>query len=136
MSPDFSFLHIRISSNSQYITERSVYGQVVLSGCGNSCQHMQAHKANSHAKKGWECFTDTVISHLSSRRKGLVFLLWGKHAQARKKAIWQNGHTVLECAHPSGLSAHRGFFGCKHFSQANAALKKNGVPEIDWKIPS
>ena len=97
---------------------------------------MQAHKANSHAKRGWETFTDAVISHLSGKRQGLVFLLWGKHAQARKKCINSNRHTVLECAHPSGLSAHRGFFGCKHFSMANAALKANGLSEIDWQVPS
>lgn len=96
----------------------------------------QAHKANSHAKKGWESFTETVISHLSLKRKGLVFLLWGKHAQGRKKAINPSRHTILECAHPSGLSAHRGFFGCKHFSQANAALRTSGLSEIDWQIPS
>lgn len=98
--------------------------------------YMQAHKANSHSKKGWEIFTETVISYLSKKQHGLVFLLWGKHAQARKKAVHPNQHTILECAHPSGLSAHRGFFGCRHFSQANAALKAKGLPEVDWQIPN
>eukprot|EP00892_Ulva_mutabilis_P011716 jgi/Ulvmu1/8917/UM005_0008.1 len=102
----------------------------------NTSLTVEANKANSHSKKGWETFTDTVITHLSKKRKGLVFLLWGKHAQARKKCIDCSRHTVLESAHPSGLSAHRGFFGCSHFSKANVALKANGVPEIDWQISS
>lgn len=95
---------------------------------------MQEKKAGSHAKKGWERFTDAVIAHVSKQQKGLVFMLWGKHAQTRKSAIHSNNHSVLETVHPSGLSAHRGFFGCKHFSKCNQLLEKQGVDSIDWTI--
>jgi uracil-DNA glycosylase len=95
---------------------------------------LQAHKANSHSSKGWEVFTDAVISHVTRKRQGLVFMLWGKHAQKRKDAIMQNHHTVLEAAHPSGLSCHRGFFGCEHFLKCNDALEKRGCEKIKWQI--
>lgn len=85
-------------------------------------------------QKGWETFTDAAIRALSARRTGLVFLLWGKHAQAKKALIDTAKHTVLEAPHPSGLSAHRGFFGCRHFSKANGALEKAGLGAIDWRI--
>lgn len=90
---------------------------------------LQEKKAGSHAKKGWEKFTDAVISHVTEHQKGLVFMLWGKHAQTRKSAIQRpKQHSVLETVHPSGLSAHRGFFGCKHFSKCNELLEKQGSP--------
>jgi uracil-DNA glycosylase len=95
---------------------------------------MQARKAGSHAQKGWERLTDAVIAHVTQHQKGVVFMLWGKHAQKRKAAIKPNGHMVLEAPHPSGLSAHRGFFGCKHFSKCNAFLEKQGVSPINWTI--
>lgn len=95
---------------------------------------MQEKKAGSHAKKGWEKLTDAVISHVSQHQKGLVFMLWGKHAQSRKSAIKPNQHSVLETVHPSGLSAHRGFFGCKHFSKCNELLEKQGLTPVDWTL--
>ncbi|CEF99878.1 Uracil-DNA glycosylase-like [Ostreococcus tauri] len=96
---------------------------------------VRAHQANSHSKKGWENFTDAAIRELAKNRKGLVFLLWGKNAQDKEKLISKaNDHLILKCAHPSGLSAHRGFFGCKHFSQCNAFIEKNGGTPIDWQI--
>jgi len=96
---------------------------------------VRAHQANSHSKKGWENFTDAAIRELAKNRKGLVFLLWGKNAQDKEKLISKaNGHLILKCAHPSGLSAHRGFFGCKHFSQCNKFIESNGGAPIDWQI--
>ena len=85
-------------------------------------------------KKGWEVFTDAAIRALSKKRTGLVFLL-GKNAQEKERLIDKSkGHHVLKSPHPSGLSAHRGFYGCKHFSQANAFIEKNGGAPVDWQI--
>lgn len=90
--------------------------------------------ANSHKGMGWENFTDDVIKLLNEREKPMVYLLWGANARAKKKLITNPVHLVLECAHPSPLSAYNGFFGCKHFSKANEFLKNNGIEEIDWSI--
>jgi uracil-DNA glycosylase len=104
----------------------------------NTSLTVRAHNANSHSKKGWEQFTDKAIEDLAKARKNIVFLLWGKNAQDKEKLIKRSGreHLVLKSAHPSGLSAHRGFFGNKHFSQTNAYLKKNMIEPIDWQIES
>ncbi len=104
----------------------------------NTSLTVRAHNANSHSKKGWEQFTDKAIEELAKARKNIVFLLWGKNAQDKEKLIKRSGreHLVLKSAHPSGLSAHRGFFGNKHFSQTNAYLKKNIIEPIDWQIES
>lgn len=101
----------------------------------NAALTVRAHEANSHAKKGWQELTTAAIKALSARRRGLVFLLWGKNAQAVEPLIAQGKHHVLKSVHPSGLSAHRGFFGCKHFSKANQLLVTEGMPPIDWQIP-
>ncbi|CAD7700536.1 unnamed protein product [Ostreobium quekettii] len=100
----------------------------------NAVLTVRAHEPNSHAKQGWENFTDAVISHLNKERKGLVFLLWGKPAQMKGKRIDRAAHCVLETVHPSPLSANKGFFGCGHFSKANKYLEKNGLTQIDWQI--
>ncbi|KAK9808486.1 hypothetical protein WJX73_000220 [Symbiochloris irregularis] len=102
----------------------------------NTSLTVRAHQANSHAKKGWEDFTDAAIKALSTNRKGLVFLLWGRNAQqkAAKGVIDKGRHHVLMSAHPSGLSANKGFFGCKHFSQANTFLQKEGLQPINWQL--
>lgn len=101
----------------------------------NASLTVRAHQANSHSKKGWEIFTDAAIRAMSNRRKGLVFLLWGKNAQEKERLVGKDGgHLILKCPHPSGLSAHRGFYGCKHFSQANAFIEKKGGAPIDWQI--
>ena len=101
----------------------------------NASLTVRAHQANSHSKKGWESFTDAAIRTLAKQRKGLVFLLWGKNAQEKERLIAKDaGHLILKCPHPSGLSAHRGFYGCKHFSQANTFIEKNGGGPIDWQI--
>ena len=104
----------------------------------NTSLTVRAHNANSHSKKGWEQFTDKAIEELAKARKNIVFLLWGKNAQDKEKLIKRSGreHLVLKSAHPSGLSAHRGYFGNKHFSQTNAYLKKNMIEPIDWQIES
>ncbi len=100
----------------------------------NSTLTVEAAKPGSHQKKGWETFTDQVISELSSQRDGLVFLLWGRHAQAKTHLIDTGKHCILTAPHPSPFSAHSGFFGCRHFSKTNAYLKKNGQNEIDWQV--
>ena len=88
----------------------------------------------SHRGKGWEVFTDHVISLLSRREKPMVFLLWGANARGKKTLIDRSRHLVLEAPHPSPLSAFAGFFGCRHFSQANAFLARHGQQQVDWSI--
>jgi uracil-DNA glycosylase len=90
-------------------------------------------KPASHAGKGWEQFTDRVIRELSDRRNGVVFLLWGKYAQQKGEIVDRTRHHVLTAAHPSPYSAS-GFFGCRHFSSANAQLEAQGLPPIDWRL--
>ncbi|XP_050964876.1 uracil DNA glycosylase a isoform X1 [Labeo rohita] len=99
----------------------------------NAVLTVRAHQANSHKDKGWETFTDAVIHWLSTNMQGLVFILWGSYAQKKGAAIDKKRHHVLQTVHPSPLSAHRGFFGCKHFSKTNELLKKSGKKPIDWK---
>jgi len=99
----------------------------------NASLTVRAHQAASHSQIGWQQFTDTIIQRLSERKENLVFLLWGSFAIRKKMLVAKNhGHLILEAPHPSPLSAYRGFFGCKHFSQANAFLKSRGIAEIDW----
>jgi uracil-DNA glycosylase len=88
----------------------------------NSTLTVKSGLAASHAKRGWEIFTDKVVEVLSTKKQNLVFLLWGNYAQQKGKFIDESKHLVLKCAHPSPLSAHNGFFGCKHFSKANEYL--------------
>ncbi|MCE5196352.1 MAG: uracil-DNA glycosylase [Negativicutes bacterium] len=92
--------------------------------------------AGSHRGIGWESVTDAVIKSLSARPQPLVFMLWGKEAQSKRALIDTNRHRVLEAPHPSGLSAWRGFLGCRHFSQANLFLQSNGLPPVDWNLPA
>lgn len=100
----------------------------------NAVLTVEAGRPGSHANKGWETFTDKVVSVLNSEREGLVFLLWGSYAQKKGSIIDRKRHTVLTAPHPSPLSAHRGFLGCKHFSKANDALLKQGIEPINWKL--
>ena len=100
----------------------------------NAILSVEAGKPQSHAGIGWETFTDQVISILNQKRDGLVFLLWGSHAQKKGRMIDRTRHIVLETVHPSPLSAHRGFLGCKHFSKTNAVLRRQGQAEIDWLL--
>lgn len=98
----------------------------------NATLTVEAHKAGSHQGKGWEAFTDAVIKRISEEKEGVVFLLWGSYAQKKGAVIDRNKHLVLTAPHPSPLSAHRGFFGCKHFSQANEYLISKLERPIDW----
>jgi uracil-DNA glycosylase len=101
----------------------------------NSVLTVQARMAGSHQGKGWEGFTDRVIDELNRGREGLVFLLWGSYAQAKGRLIDTQRHRVLQAPHPSPLSAHRGFLGCRHFSQCNQYLAHTGQVPVDWSLP-
>ena len=100
----------------------------------NSVLTVERHKAASHKGKGWEKFTDTIIDTLNQQRDHLVFMLWGSYAQQKGKYIDRQRHLVLSSPHPSPLSAHRGFFGNRHFSKANAYLQKHGIEAISWTL--
>lgn len=100
----------------------------------NTVLTVQAGQAHSHANWGWEQFTDRVVAQLNTHRNGLVFMLWGGHAQKKGAMIDRKRHLVLQAPHPSPLSACRGFFGCRHFSQANAWLEQRGQVPIDWQV--
>lgn len=101
----------------------------------NTVLTVREGQANSHRGQGWEIFTDRIIELLNEREQPIVFLLWGGNARAKKALIQNPAHLVLECAHPSPLSAYNGFFGCRHFSKCNAFLKAHGMEEINWEIP-
>ncbi|MGL9773340.1 MAG: uracil-DNA glycosylase [Sodalis sp. (in: enterobacteria)] len=98
----------------------------------NTVLTVEAGKAHSHASLGWETFTDKVINVLNAQREDIVFLLWGSHAQKKGTIINPKRHHVLKAPHPSPLSAHRGFLGCRHFSRANALLEQQCQQPIDW----
>lgn len=100
----------------------------------NAVLTVRAGQAASHQKQGWERFTDQAIEHINREREGVVFLLWGSHAQKKGKLIDRERHCVLTAPHPSPLSAHRGFFGCGHFSRANQYLLQQGKIPIDWAM--
>ena len=100
----------------------------------NTVLTVEQGNAQSHAKIGWEQFTDVIINQLNLRRDGLVFLLWGSHAQRKGKIIDGQKHHILHAPHPSPLSAYRGFFGCGHFSKTNQILHQQGANGIDWQV--
>lgn len=102
----------------------------------NTVLTVEQGRAHSHANTGWETFTDNVIEAINQHQQDVVFLLWGSHAQKKGRFIDRSKHCVLAAPHPSPLSAHRGFFGCRHFSQANQHLIKTGKSPIDWQLPS
>lgn len=112
------------------LTEWAEQGVMLL----NATLTVRAASPGSHQKKGWEIFTDTVIKIISENKEGVIFLLWGKFAQAKAELIDTKKHHVLKAAHPSPYSADNGFFGCKHFSKTNAILEKEGKEPIDWQI--
>ena len=99
----------------------------------NATLTVQADLAGSHQKKGWETFTDSAIKAVANEKEHVVFLLWGNYAQQKAQYIDNTKHLVLTAVHPSPLSAHRGFLGCKHFSQANQYLKEHGLEPINWE---
>lgn len=98
----------------------------------NATLTVRAHQAGSHQRHGWEEFTDAAISALNTGRTGVIFMLWGSYAIAKRRLIDTTRHHILTAPHPSPLSAYRGFFGCRHFSQANAILEAQGETPIDW----
>lgn len=101
----------------------------------NATLTVRAGSAGSHQKKGWEEFTDAAIRKLSEEQKNIVFLLWGRYAQNKQHLInSNNGHLILTSVHPSPLSAHAGFFGCRHFSKTNEFLRSRGITPIDWNL--
>jgi uracil-DNA glycosylase len=100
----------------------------------NASLTVRAGEPMSHSKIGWHLFTDSVIKKISALRENVVFLLWGKFAQEKKELIDAKRHQIFKAAHPSPLSAHNGFFGCKHFSKTNQFLMKQGLDPIDWAI--
>jgi uracil-DNA glycosylase len=123
-------LNIPISHHG-YLQHWAEQGVLLL----NSVLTVEQAKAGSHQGRGWEAFTDACIAHLNREREGLVFLLWGSYAQKKGQLIDRKKHLVLEAPHPSPLSSHRGFFGCKHFSKTNNYLQQRGKKPIDWVLP-
>ena len=116
--------------NNGYLEKWARQGVLML----NTVLTVRAHQANSHKDIGWEQFTDAAIRVLAEQDRPMVFLLWGKPAQRKKEMIHNPKHLVLESAHPSPLSAYRGFFGSRPFSRINEYLKENGLTPIDWQI--
>ncbi|MCD8380519.1 MAG: uracil-DNA glycosylase [Lachnospiraceae bacterium] len=116
--------------NNGYLVKWAEQGVLLL----NTVLTVRAHQANSHRNIGWEEFTDAAIRVLDEEDRPIVFLLWGTPARQKKSMLHNPKHLILEAPHPSPLSAYRGFFGCRHFSQCNDFLVKNGVEAIDWQI--
>ncbi|MBW3491555.1 MULTISPECIES: uracil-DNA glycosylase [Bacillus] len=118
--------------NNGYLVKWAEQGVLLL----NTVLTVRQGEANSHKGKGWEHFTDRVIELLNEREKPVVFILWGRHAQAKKKLITNTNHYIVESVHPSPLSARRGFFGSKPYSKVNEILSNMDEKEIDWQIPN
>ncbi|GIM47256.1 uracil-DNA glycosylase [Collibacillus ludicampi] len=118
--------------NNGYLVKWAEQGVLML----NSVLTVRAGIPNSHKGMGWETFTDKVITTLNQREKPVVFILWGKHAQEKKKLITSAKHFIIQSPHPSPFSANRGFLGSRPFSRTNEFLKKIGEEEIDWQIPN
>ncbi|PGM98560.1 uracil-DNA glycosylase [Bacillus cereus] len=118
--------------NNGYLVKWAEQGVLLL----NVVLTVRQAEANSHKGKGWEHFTDRVIELLNEREKPVIFILWGRHAQAKKKLITNTNHYIIESVHPSPLSARRGFFGSKPYSKVNEILSNMDEKEIDWQIPN
>ncbi|HHT7680430.1 uracil-DNA glycosylase [Pasteurella multocida] len=118
--------------NHGYLVPWAEQGVLLL----NTVLTVEQGKAHSHASFGWETFTDRVIAALNAQREKLVFLLWGSHAQKKGQFIDRQKHCVFTAPHPSPLSAHRGFLGCRHFSKTNAYLMAQGLSPIQWQLAS
>ena len=117
--------------NNGYLEKWAKQGVLML----NTVLTVRAHQANSHQNKGWEQFTDAIIREVNKIDRPVVYLLWGRPAQMKSSMLDNPKHLILKAPHPSPLSAYRGFFGCKHFSQTNDFLTSNGLEAIDWQIP-
>lgn len=116
--------------NNGYLKKWADQGVLLL----NTVLTVRAHNANSHRGIGWEQFTDAAIRAVNALDRPVVFMLWGRPAQNKKALLDNPKHLILEAPHPSPLSAYRGFFGCRHFSQANAFLEAHQIEPIDWQI--
>ena len=116
--------------NNGYLKKWADQGVLLL----NTVLTVRAHHANSHQGHGWEQFTDAVIHAVNAQDRPVVYMLWGRPAQSKIPMLTNPKHLILKAPHPSPLSAYRGFFGCKHFSQANAFLEEHGIEPIDWQI--
>lgn len=116
--------------NNGYLVKWAEQGILML----NTVLTVRAHTAYSHRKMGWETFTDAAIRILNEQNRPIVFILWGKPAQAKKAMLTNPNHLILEAPHPSPLSVHRGFYGSKPFSQTNEYLQRKGIKPIDWQI--
>lgn len=118
-----------IANTNPYLIDWAKQGVLLL----NAVLTVRAGQAGSHRGKGWEILTDSIIKKLNERNEPIVFMLWGAYARSKKGFVTNPNHLVLECAHPSPLSAYNGFFGCKHFSKCNEFLTQNGLKPIDWR---
>lgn len=116
--------------NNGYLKKWADQGVLLL----NTVLTVRAHQANSHQGRGWEQFTDAIIHAVNAQDRPIVYLLWGRPAQSKIPMLTNPKHLILKAPHPSPLSAYRGFFGCKHFSQANEFLVSHGETAIDWQI--
>ncbi|MDE5696630.1 MAG: uracil-DNA glycosylase [Lachnospiraceae bacterium] len=116
--------------NNGYLKKWADQGVLLL----NTVLTVRAHQANSHQGKGWEKFTDAIIQAVNAQDRPIVYMLWGRPAQRKIPMLTNPRHLILKAAHPSPLSANNGFFGCRHFSQANEFLKENGVEPVAWQI--
>ena len=116
--------------NNGYLEKWAKQGVLML----NTVLTVRAHQANSHQNKGWEQFTDAIIREVNKIDRPVVYLLWGRPAQTKSTMLDNPKHLILKAPHPSPLSAYRGFFGCKHFSQTNDFLVSNGLEPIDWQV--
>ena len=119
---------VGVIRNGNDLTDWAKQGVLLL----NSVLTVVKDTPLSHKGKGWEIFTDNVIRYLNNREKPIVFILWGSYARSKKELITNKNHFIIESAHPSPLSASRGFFGSRPFSRTNAFLEKNGIPKINW----
>ncbi len=126
----YSDLGIKEPENCGNLTKWAKGGVLLL----NTVLTVREGAANSHKDCGWQWFTDTVIERISARERPVVFMLWGANARSKKNLINADRHLILECAHPSPLSANNGFFGCKHFSKCNKFLIENDIEPIDWQL--
>lgn len=120
---------IGVKNKSSYLVPWAKQGVLLL----NTVLTVREGQPNSHKGKGWEVLTDSIIRKLNARKEPIVFMLWGGNARSKKSLITSSQHLILECPHPSPLSAYAGFFGCKHFSKCNAFLKAHGEEPIDWR---
>ncbi len=116
--------------NNGYLGKWASHGVLLL----NTVLTVRAHQPNSHQGKGWEQFTDAILEAVNHQERPIVYMLWGKPAQSKIPMLSNRSHLILKAPHPSPMSASLGFFGCRHFSQANEFLESHGISPIDWQI--